>query len=194
VGKHFLFEANIHYGEGEEGKNSLDRQRLLEMQRMQKMRDRLLTIPRGWIWPEASRIKVFMLVPGVEIPHLCAQCHDYPCVEACPVGALSVDNATGAVLVDRDKCTGCGVCIHKCPGNIPFLHPKDGKATICDLCGGEPQCAKVCQEAKFNALWTVREEKIGWGSINRKLFARPPEELTEDVALNLYGEKSEEMI
>jgi Fe-S-cluster-containing dehydrogenase component len=148
----------------------------------------------GWIWPEASRIKVFMLVPGIEIPQLCAQCHDYPCVEACPAGALSVDNATGAVLVDRDKCTGCGICIHKCPGNIPFLHPKDGKATICDLCGGDPQCAKVCQEAKFNALWTVREEKTGWGSINRKLFARPPEELTKDVAVNLYGEKSEEMI
>ena len=57
------------------------------------------------IWPEASRIRVFMLVPGVEVPHLCAQCDDYPCVESCPVNALSVSEETGAVLVDKEKCT-----------------------------------------------------------------------------------------
>ena len=108
--------------------------------------------------------------------------------------ALSVDDKTGAVLVDREKCTGCGACIRECPGNIPFLHPGDGKAVICDLCGGDPQCAKVCQEANFDALWVVEENKTGWGSINRKLFAQPPEELARDVAVNLYGERTEEWI
>jgi len=36
----------------------------------------------GWFWPEASRVRVFMPFPGVEVPHLCAQCDDYLCVEA----------------------------------------------------------------------------------------------------------------
>lgn len=36
----------------------------------------------GWMWPEASRVRVFMPFPGVEVPHLCAQCQDYPCVDA----------------------------------------------------------------------------------------------------------------
>jgi len=148
----------------------------------------------GKMWPEASRIRVFMLVPGVEIPQLCAQCGDYPCVASCPVKALSVNDDTGAVLVDKEKCNSCGLCIRKCPGNIPFLHPSDKKAVICDLCDGDPQCAKVCQEAKFNALWVVTEPKTGWGSINKKLFAQTPEDLTEDVAINLYGEKAEELI
>ena len=142
----------------------------------------------GWIWPEASRIRVFMLIPGVEAPHFCSQCHDYPCVSACPAGAHSVDDRTGAVLVDREKCTGCGICIQSCPGNIPFLHPRDGKAVICDLCGGDPQCVKVCQEARFNALWVVRERE---DSCSKKLFAQPPEEIARDVAANLYGEKGE---
>jgi len=134
-----------------------------------------------------------MYFPGVEVPHFCAQCHDYPCVSACSVDALSV-NDTGAVLVDKEKCTSCGMCIDICPGKIPFLHPGDNKAVICDLCGGDPQCARVCQEAKFNALWVVRERKTGWGSYNRKLFAQTPEELTKDVATNLYGEKAKELI
>ena len=145
----------------------------------------------GWIWPEASRIRVFMLIPGVEIPHLCAQCHDYPCVKSCPVQALSVDNRTSAVRVDREKCTACAICVDSCPGNIPFMHPKDGKATICDLCGGDPECVKVCQGANFDALKTVRMSST---SYTRRLFARKPEDMTKDVAINLFGEKAEELI
>ena len=149
----------------------------------------------GKIWPEASRIRVFMLVPGVEIPHLCAQCNDYPCVPACPVEALSIDDDTMAVLVDKEKCTGCGLCIKACPGNIPFLHPEDNKAVICDLCGGDPECVKICQEARFDALILIRQRKESVKrDVNRKLFAQTPEEFTEDVAVNIFGEKAEEMI
>ena len=68
----------------------------------------------GKIWPEASRIRIFMLVPGVEIPHLCFQCEDYPCVKACSVRALSVNSQIGAVKVDVSKCTGCGLCVEAC--------------------------------------------------------------------------------
>jgi Fe-S-cluster-containing hydrogenase component 2 len=131
-----------------------------------------------------------MLVPGVEVPHLCAQCDDYPCVESCPVSALSVDGKTSAVIVDREKCTGCSLCIEACPGQIPFLHPEDGKAVICDLCDGEPECVEVCQSARFDALIKAIEPM----SISRKLFAITPEEMTKDLAVNIYGERGEELI
>jgi Fe-S-cluster-containing dehydrogenase component len=129
------------------------------------------------MWPEASRVRVFMLVPGVEIPHLCAQCHDYPCVAACPVNALSVSEETIAVLVDAAVCTGCGQCIPACPGQVPFLHP----------------AIAVCQEARFDALVALRERKDRV-NMNRKLFAQPPEAVTADVAVNLFGEKAEELL
>lgn len=148
----------------------------------------------GQIWPAASRIRVFMLIPGVEIPHLCAQCDDYPCVNSCPVEALAVSSSTSAVIVDREKCTSCGRCVTACPGTIPFLHPSDQKAVICDLCDGDPACVKACQKANFDALWLVHEAQTGFGGPSHKLFARPPEEVTRDVAINLYGEKAEELI
>ena len=136
-----------------------------------------------------------MLVPGVESPHLCAQCSDYPCVKACPVEALSIDDDAMAVLVDREKCTGCDLCIKACPCNIPFLHPEDNKAVICDLCGGDPECVKVCQEARFDALLLIRRNKESVKrDVNRKLFAQTPEEFTEDIAINILGEKAEELI
>lgn len=131
-----------------------------------------------------------MPFPGLEVPHLCAQCDDYPCVKSCPVEALSIDEETTAVIVNREKCNSCGKCIAACPGQIPFLHPGDNKATICDFCGGDPECVKVCTEAKYNALTLVQEEQ----SVNRKLFARRPLDVAKDLAVNLFGEKGEEVV
>jgi len=142
------------------------------------------------IWPEASRIRVFMLVPGVEIPHFCAQCKEYYCVKSCPFNALSVNAKTSAVAVDREKCTACGACIRACPGKIPHIHPKEKYVLICDLCDGDPQCVKVCNKAGYNALRVVREPS----SVSHSLFARTPEEITRDVAENLFGEKAEELV
>lgn len=143
-----------------------------------------------WVWPEASRVRVFMPFPGLEVPHLCAQCDDYPCVKSCPADALSVDKGTTAVIVDRDKCIACGKCITACPGNVPFLHPEDGKSTICDLCEGDPECTKVCVEAGYNAIYVVKERQ----SVNRKLFSRHPVDVAKDLAVNLYAEKGEKVI
>ncbi len=142
------------------------------------------------IWPEASRIRVFMLVPGAEVPHFCAQCHDHPCVDACPPTALSVDVKTGAILVDRGKCTSCGLCIDACPGRVPHLHPTENYALICDLCGGEPQCVKVCSEGGWDALWVANKPS----SYSYKLYAKRPEEITRELVINLYGEKGKEVV
>ena len=144
----------------------------------------------GWMWPEASRVRVFMPFPGVEVPHLCAQCQDYPCVGACPVQALSTDPNTGAVIVDRETCISCGACIRACPGSVPTMHPEDNKANICDLCGGEPKCVEMCAEAGYNALILVNEGP----SIHRKLHSRHPVETAKDLAVKMFGEKGEEVI
>lgn len=101
-----------------------------------------------------------------------------------------MDEETTAVIVDREKCISCGKCIDACPGSVPFLHPKDNKVTICDLCGGDPECTKVCVEAGYNAIYVVEEEQ----SVQRKLFSRHPIEVARDIAINLFGEKGEKVI
>jgi Fe-S-cluster-containing hydrogenase component 2 len=141
------------------------------------------------IWPEASRIRVFMLVPGADFPHFCAQCEDYPCVEACPVNALSISKKTGAVRVKTKACIACGKCIDACPGRIPHMHPQENYVVICDLCKGNPQCVKVCQEGGWNVLKKVSREDRPY-----KLYARTPEEITRDLAFKMYGEKVEEFL
>ncbi len=145
----------------------------------------------GKIWPEASRIRVFMFVPGVEIPHLCFQCEDYPCVGACPVEALSVDDNTGAVKVDEAVCTGCGSCIEACPGKVPHMHPQKNKIVICDLCDGEPKCVETCQRGEWNALTLVQEEE----DISHEDRAKSPTEITKETAEKIFGKEiSEEVL
>ncbi len=141
------------------------------------------------LWPEASRVRVFMLVPGAEFPHLCTQCQDYPCVKTCPSKALSVNEKTAAVAVNNEKCIGCGKCIKACPGKIPHVHPATKKILICDLCNGSPKCAQVCQEGGWGCLKIVEREDHAY-----KLYARTPEETSRNLAVKLYGEKGEEFL
>jgi Fe-S-cluster-containing hydrogenase component 2 len=45
-----------------------------------------------------------------------------PCVDACPQGAIKIE---GSIIelpeVDYDKCTGCLLCIPRCPGLAIFV-------------------------------------------------------------------------
>ncbi len=139
----------------------------------------------GIIWPEASRIRIYELFPGVNVPHTCVQCPDYPCVESCNFDALSVDEKTGAVLVNEEKCTECGACVLACPGNVPRIPAGKGSVVICDLCGGQPKCVEVCHEAGHDALTLVRGN---YRSIYRT-FAKDPVEKSAELAKKLFGEE-----
>lgn len=48
------------------------------------------------------------------VPTICNHCEDAPCERACPTGATWT-RPDGIVMVDRDKCIGCGTCIVACP-------------------------------------------------------------------------------
>ncbi len=144
----------------------------------------------GKIWPEASRIRVFMEIPGAEVAHLCTQCSTYPCVKACPFKALSTNEETGAVIVDNSKCTACGLCIRACPGKVPHLHPDRKRIVICDLCGGSPKCAEMCTKMGFNTLTTLPRTP----NISYDLYAKPPKEIAENLAYRFFGDKAKELV
>lgn len=45
-----------------------------------------------------------------------------PCVSACPTKAIKMkEGITDKPLLDFDACTGCGLCIPKCPGLAIFV-------------------------------------------------------------------------
>ncbi|MCL4425766.1 MAG: 4Fe-4S dicluster domain-containing protein [Firmicutes bacterium] len=83
------------------------------------------------------------------LPVLCNHCEESPCVQVCPVGA-SYRREDGVVLVDQDKCIGCGYCVEACPYDARYVNPFTGLADKCTFCqpridsGLEPACVHNC--------------------------------------------------
>ncbi|MFL2769645.1 MAG: 4Fe-4S dicluster domain-containing protein [Rhodospirillaceae bacterium] len=104
------------------------------------------------------------------LPVMCNHCDDAPCIDVCPTTATYAREKDGIVLVDWDKCIGCGACILGCPYDQRFhvfdertLFPdgsdfqrpdvkraKLGTIAKCDFCyhriddEREPACVEVC--------------------------------------------------
>lgn len=91
------------------------------------------------------------------VPRLCMQCENSPCTAVCPVGA-TYRTPDGVVLVDEQRCIGCGFCVVACPYGARYLVPAGprtpaGVAGVADKCtfcyhritrGRQPACVEIC--------------------------------------------------
>jgi len=99
-------------------------------------------------------------------PQACQHCKVPACLPECPTGAISRD-ASGAVELDQDLCTGCGACAKACPWDAIRLAPRPSNppgasalvATKCDLCRGSaaPACIDVCPSGAILRLDPERD-------------------------------------
>jgi len=80
---------------------------------------------------------------GLYVPMVCQQCETPICEIVCPMGAISRNEKTGAVIINEDLCVGCNLCVTFCPlGGVGI--DKNRKIIKCDLCEGDPICVKFC--------------------------------------------------
>ncbi|MXP65468.1 4Fe-4S dicluster domain-containing protein [Roseomonas sp. M0104] len=118
---------------------------------------------------------------------VCKHCHNAPCLEACPTGAL-FRTEFDTVVVQQDICNGCGYCVPACPFGVVDLSELDGKAHKCTLCydrlkgGLEPACAKSCptdsiQFGELEDLQGRAEKRVAQlhelGASNAYLYGAP---------------------
>lgn len=70
----------------------------------------------------------------------CRQCAYPACVEACPTGAMHVDDETGVRTIDDAKCIGCERCVYACPftPSRALWNFDEKHAQKCDLCQDTP--------------------------------------------------------
>ncbi len=70
----------------------------------------------------------------VHFPKSCLHCEDAPCVTVCPTGASYKRSEDGIVLVNEDRCIGCGLCAWSCPYGARELDREAGIMKKCTLC------------------------------------------------------------
>ena len=87
-------------------------------------------------WREVVKIESgqFPNVSAMNVSMACMHCGDAPCMNACPVNAISKGISDGVVVVDQDKCIGCGFCTWACPFNAPQISALAGKMEKCNFC------------------------------------------------------------
>jgi len=96
----------------------------------------------GTTWLSLKRYK------HAAIPYRCFHCYSAVCALVCPVDAHFVTDY-GAVVINQNKCIGCGRCATVCCYNTPRLG-LDRRYKKCDLCvdritqGKQPACVEAC--------------------------------------------------
>lgn len=109
-----------------------------------------------------SRIRTVRLEPIFNMAIACRKCEKASCQRACPSKAIT-QREDGIILVEKEKCIGCGWCIEACPFGSMRLHIKNRIAFTCDYCekDGGPKCVELCP---MKALEVMTLDQVGMKS------------------------------
>lgn len=97
--------------------------------------------------------------PNVRVTNIslsCLHCATPSCRDICPTKAIHKRTEDGLVIVTKERCIGCKMCLTACPFGIPEFG-KDGKMHKCDYCmdrvGNKftPACVNVCPARALHA-------------------------------------------
>ena len=85
------------------------------------------------------------------VPNPCMHCDEAPCMASCPIEGALYKRDDGLVVIDTDKCTGCTMCVDKCPYHSIYFNDDLQLAQKCTGCahlldGGweVPRCVDSC--------------------------------------------------
>jgi tetrathionate reductase subunit B len=135
----------------------------------------------GVSWKRVLTIEPTVMMPKTDMAFLplnCNQCDNPPCMEACPVNAIS-KRPDGVVIIDQNACIGCKYCAQACPyGEITIA---SGKASKCIFCidrvelGLEPACVRNCvgKAFMFGNINDPNSEMSQWLQDNDTFVLRP---------------------
>lgn len=108
----------------------------------------------------------------VSLPRLCNHCEEPPCVPVCPVQA-TFQRSDGIVLVDNERCVGCGYCVQACPYDARFINHETQTADKCTFCDHrlEVGLLPACVESCVGGARVIGDLNDAGSEINRRMDA-----------------------
>ncbi|WP_198133097.1 4Fe-4S dicluster domain-containing protein [Sulfurospirillum arsenophilum] len=102
----------------------------------------------------------------VYLSQACHHCQEPACMSVCPTNAYTKRD-DGIVILDRDKCIGCGYCMESCQYGAITLQGNDKKAQKCNMCaekqdiGELPACIAGCPVKALRLVDIVVADEAG---------------------------------
>lgn len=125
----------------------------------------------------------------------CNHCEDPLCRTVCPAGAIT-KRPDGIVLIETEKCLGCGYCAWACPYGAPQYDAAAGHMTKCTFCadlidqGRPPACVSACpmRALEFGDRTELEqraalEQRAGLAGAEPPVFPLPDPSLTRPALL-----------
>lgn len=106
----------------------------------------------------------------------CNHCENALCMKACPAKAIWRRD-DGLVIVNREKCLGCGQCRQFCPYEAPQMNQRTRQMEKCTGCFVRveaelrPACATMCPTGALQ--WGKWQELSGQGTDRIEGFQSP---------------------
>jgi anaerobic dimethyl sulfoxide reductase subunit B (iron-sulfur subunit) len=116
-------------------------------------------------------------IKSVNVSLACMHCGDAPCKKACPRSAITKDEETGRVTVDRERCVGCMLCLWACPFGAPQLGVS-GRMEKCTFCEERPAgmkraCEEICRTQAIVSGKVDELAKFSKQNVSNRLFNDP---------------------
>ncbi len=89
-------------------------------------------------------------LPVINLSSACNHCENALCMDGCPTAAYYKEPASGALIIDEERCVGCKYCQWNCPYDAPKYDKEKGVIGKCNLCfsgfaeGRMPACSSAC--------------------------------------------------
>ena len=133
----------------------------------------------------------------VYFPKSCLHCENAACVSVCPTGASYKRAEDGIVLVDEERCIGCGLCAWACPYGAREMDAIGGVMKKCTLCidriynqnippeERQPACVNACP-ARARHFGDLNDPDSHVARLVRERGAQDPLEELEYRPTNKY--------
>ncbi len=144
-------------------------------------------VKEGMFQPSKARIHINNFpLRGYSVPSVCFQCPKPDCMKACPEEAIT-KNDDGVVLVNAEKCNGCGDCVDACTYGMIEMGAGD-IAVKCDYCGGDPACVKECEPGAIVFVEGDKELRKSNGlQMKQRIETGSPAEKRHQLGANLMA-------